>query len=214
MRFLADVELDDGEVVKAHCTNTGSMKSCIENGAEVYLSLSNNPDRKTKYTWEMIKISGSWVGINTNNPNVLAHEWISKGLIPELIGYNYFKREYSWGDSRFDLMCSNESETCFVEVKNVTFKEGNLALFPDAVTNRGLKHLNTLVDARKSGFRVVMLYVVQRIDCEIFGIAKDIDADYYAGFRNARDNGVEVLAYTAIVSPAGIILGNKLPIEN
>lgn len=213
MRFLADVKLDEGEVVKAHCTNTGSMKSCIEAGAKVYLSKSNNPERKTQFTWEMIEINGRWVGINTNNPNNLAFEWVSGGLIPELAGYKEFKREFTWLDCRFDLMCRNDHETVLIEVKNVTYKEGNYALFPDAQTSRGLKHLNTLVEAKRMGFRVVMLYVIQRTDCQKFGIAKEIDPEYYTGFKNAINNGVEILPYTAEVSPAEIVLGKKLQLE-
>ncbi|HSM49126.1 MAG TPA: DNA/RNA nuclease SfsA, partial [Draconibacterium sp.] len=119
-RFLADVRLDDGTEVVAHCTNSGSMKSCIENGAEVYLSPVTDPKRKTKFTWEMIKIGGSWVGINTGNPNKLAFEAISAGTIPDLTGYTNVMREVVFGDSRFDVFAENESEKCFVEVKNVT----------------------------------------------------------------------------------------------
>ena len=131
-RFLADVLLDDGTEVVAHCTNSGSMKSCIENGAEVYLSPVTDPTRKTRFTWEMIKIGGSWVGINTGNPNKLAFEAISAGTIPDLSGYSKVTREVVFGDSRFDVFAENETEKCFVEVKNVTLKEGKYALFVTA----------------------------------------------------------------------------------
>ena len=119
-RFLADIRLDDGSVVTAHCINSGTMKSCIEEGAEVYLTPVNDPKRRTKFTWEMIKINGDWVGINTGNPNKLAFEAISEGLIDGLQGYTDVKSEVKWDDSRFDLMAKNELETCFIEVKNVT----------------------------------------------------------------------------------------------
>ncbi|MDX9696777.1 MAG: DNA/RNA nuclease SfsA, partial [Bacteroidales bacterium] len=134
MRFLADVKLDSGETVTAHCTNSGSMKSCLEKGAEVYLSPVDDPNRKTKFTWEMIKINGDWVGINTSNPNKLAFEAVKAGQIEKLKGYTEVQAEVKFDDSRFDLMAKNDTETCFIEVKNVTYKEGNYALFPDAVT--------------------------------------------------------------------------------
>ena len=212
-RFLADVELDDGTVVTAHCTNSGSMKSCLENGAAVYLSPVNDPKRKTKFTWEMIEINGGWVGINTGNPNILAFEAIRDGRIPELTGYDLVRREVKFGDSRFDVMAENSSEVCFVEVKNVTYKEGRYALFPDAVTTRGLKHLNTLVKVKESGKRAVMLYVVQRGDVEVFAPAREIDPAYAGALENAVKQGVEVLAYVADVSPERIVFGRKLPVE-
>ena len=147
-RFLADIKLDNGTVVVAHCTNSGSMKSCLENGAEVYLTPENDPKRRTQFTWEMIKINGDWIGINTGNPNKLAFEAISTGKISELAGYSTVKREVQFGDSRFDIYAENESEKCFVEVKNVTLKEGKYALFPDSVTTRCRKHLKTLMDVK------------------------------------------------------------------
>jgi len=167
MRFLADVKLDSGEVVTAHCTNSGSMKSCLENGAEVYLSPVDDPTRKTKFTWEMIKINGVWIGINTSNPNKLAFEEVKAGRIEKLKGYTGVQAEVKFDDSRFDLMAKNSKETCFIEVKNVTYKEGNYALFPDAVTSRGRKHLETLVKVKEQGMRAVMLYVIQRTDVDV-----------------------------------------------
>ena len=212
-RFLADVELADGTIVTAHCTNSGSMKSCLEDNARVYLTPVNDPKRKTKFTWEMIEIDNQWVGINTGNPNIIAYESIKNGLIPELSGYNLVKREVKFGNSRFDVMAENSQEVCFVEVKNVTYKKDKYALFPDAVTSRGLKHLNTLIEVKKSGRRAVMLYIIQRQDVEIFGPAEEIDPEYAKGLRNAINNGVEVLAYQVLVSPEEIILDKKLPIE-
>ncbi len=144
-RFLADVILDDGTEVTAHCTNSGTMKSCLEEGAEVLLTPVDDPKRKTRFTWEMILIEGDWVGINTANPNALAFEWVSEGLVPGLEGLTALKREVKWGDSRFDLYGEGPDGGCFIEVKNVTLKEGKKALFPDAVTERGRKHLNTLI---------------------------------------------------------------------
>ena len=212
-RFLADVELDDGTKVTAHCTNSGTMKSCLEDGAEVYLTPVNDPKRRTKFTWEMIKIDERWVGINTNNPNKIAFEAVSNNLIPELSGYDFVKREVKYGDSRFDVMAQKDGETCFIEVKNVTMKEGNAALFPDAVTTRGRKHLNTLVDVKKQGMRAVMLYIIQRMDVERFGPADDIDPEYGKALREAYRQGVEIIPMQAEVTPERIELIRKLEFE-
>lgn len=212
-RFLADVRLDDGTEIVAHCTNSGSMKSCLENGAEVYLTPVNDPKRKTKFTWEMIKINNNWVGINTGNPNRIAFETISAGMIKELEGYSTVKREVKFGDSRFDIFAENENEKCFVEVKNVTLKEGNYALFPDAVTIRGRKHLNTLIEVKQEGIRAVMLYIIQRIDVDIFAPAKEIDPLYAIALKQAVLAGVEVIAVQVKVTPFRIDLLRKLPVE-
>lgn len=211
-RFLADVELDDGKIVTAHCTNSGAMTSCLENGAEVYLTPVDDPKRKTKFTWEMIKINGDWVGINTGNPNILAYEAIKKGEIEHLSGYIEVKREVKWGDSRFDVWAKNANEECFIEVKNVTMKVHDCALFPDARTTRGLKHLETLINAKKSGFRAVMLYIIQRSDVSTFSTAVNIDPEYDAGLRKAMQNGVEVIAMQAKVDPEIIELVKPLEV--
>ncbi|MGE0021249.1 MAG: DNA/RNA nuclease SfsA [Draconibacterium sp.] len=212
-RFLADVKLDTGETVVAHCTNSGSMKSSIETGAEVYLSPAADPARKTRFTWEMIKINGDWVGINTANPNKLAFEAISAGKIHGLTGYTKVAREVSFGDSRFDIYAENETEKCFVEVKNVTMKEGKFALFPDAVTTRGQKHLNTLVEVKAAGMRAVMLYVIQRMDVDVFGAAVNIDPDYSEMLIKAAESGVEIIAMQAKVTPDSIEFVRKLPVQ-
>ncbi|WP_340112918.1 DNA/RNA nuclease SfsA [Maribellus mangrovi] len=212
-RFLADVELDDGTVVVVHCTNSGTMKSCLESGAEVYLTPVNDPKRKTKFTWEMIRINGDWIGINTGNPNVLANEAIKNNEIPGLTGYSNVKREVKYGDSRFDVFAENEHEKCFIEVKNVTLKEGKYALFPDAVTTRGQKHLKTLMQVKADGMRAVMLYIVQRTDVEVFAPAKEIDPDYAAALKDAVENGVEVIVMQAKIKPEEIRFTNLLPVD-
>lgn len=212
-RFLADVELDDGTEVVAHCTNSGTMKSCLETGAEVYLTPVNDPKRKTKFTWEMIRINGDWIGINTGNPNILAYEAIKKNEIPGLTDYTSVTREVKYGDSRFDVFAENEHEKCFVEVKNVTLKEGKYALFPDAVTTRGQKHLKTLMQVKADGMRAVMLYIVQRTDVEVFAPAKEIDPDYAAALKEAMENGVEVIVMQAKIKPEEIRLTNQLPVD-
>jgi len=212
-RFLADVLLDDGIQVTAHCTNSGSMKSCLEEGAEVWLSPVDDPKRKTQFTWEMIHIGGDWVGINTSNPNSLAFEWISQGIVPGLEGFTELKREVKWEDSRFDLYGKAPDGSCFIEVKNVTLKEGERALFPDAVTERGRKHLNTLIRVKQSEMRAVMLYVVQRMDVEVFSTASEIDPAYAETLGEAVRKGVEVMVAQAKVSPEGITFYRMLPVE-
>jgi sugar fermentation stimulation protein A len=212
-RFLTDVKLDDGTEVVAHCTNSGSMKSCLEEGAEVYLSPVNDPKRKTKFTWEMIRINDRWVGIHTGRPNQLAVEALRYGQIPGLTGYSEVRPEVKIQDSRLDVMAQNDRETCFIEVKNVTLKEGEYALFPDAVTTRGRKHLETLIRLKVEGYRAVMLYIIQRMDVEVFAPAKEIDPGYSETLKKAVESGVEVFPVQAEVSPQGIVLRDVLPYE-
>ncbi len=211
-RFLADIELEDGTVVVAHCTNSGSMKSCIKEGAPVLLSVAEDPKRKTRFTWEMIYINNGWVGVNTLMPNRLVYDAISNNTLDSLLGYDIIKREVKFGDSRFDIYCENDIEKCFIEVKNVTMKVGNSALFPDAVTERGRKHLETLIKVKEQGLRAVMVYVIQRMDVSSFGLASDIDPDYSDSLRRAIRNGVEIMALQARVYPVGIEIVNHLPI--
>ena len=212
-RFLTDIELDHGEVVIAHTSNSGSMKSCLEEGAEVYLTHVDDPKRKTKYTWEMIKINESWVGINTAIPNVLVYEAVKNNQIEPLKGYTQVKREVKYEDSRFDVYAANENEECYIEVKNVSLKDGEFARFPDAVTTRGKKHLETLIRVKQEGKRAVMVYVIQRMDVEVFTPAFDIDPDYAATLKKAFESGVEIYPIRAVVSPQGIVLGELLPFK-
>ncbi len=212
-RFLADVQLDDGKIVTAHCTNSGSMKSCLENDAEVYLSPVNDSKRKTKFTWEMIKINNNWIGINTGNPNKLAFEAVLNNQIEKLKGYSEVKREVKFGDSRFDIMAKNETEICFIEVKNVTLKVGDYALFPDAITSRGKKHLETLIKVKENGMRAVMLYIIQRTDVSIFAPANEIDPEYAKTLKKAYNNGIEIIPMQAKVTPEKIDLVKELPFE-
>lgn len=212
-RFLTDMELDSGEVVIAHTSNSGSMKSCLEEGAEVYLTHVDDPKRKTQYTWEMIKINGDWVGINTAVPNILVYEAVLNQEIEALKGYTTVKREVKFEDSRFDVFASNEDEECFIEVKNVSLKDGKYARFPDAVTTRGKKHLETLMRVKAEGKRAVMVYVIQRSDVEIFTPAFNIDPDYAATLKKAYESGVEVYPIRAAVSPEKIELADILPFQ-
>ncbi len=229
-RFLADVELEDGpkagQMVTAHCANSGSMLSVNEPGAEVWLSPARNPDRKLKYTWEMIRVGRSLVGINTSLPNGLVAEAIEKGKIPELAGYGSLRREVKYGEnSRIDLLLENENghgggganhEKCYVEVKNVTMKrdlsKDAPAEFPDAVTTRGAKHLRELSAMVREGHRAVMFYLVQRQDAKSFAIAADIDPVYAEGLAAARKAGVEVLCYGCKLSKNEIRVESPLPL--
>jgi len=205
-RFLADVELENGEKVTAHCTNTGSMKSVNFPGADVLLSPVNDPKRKTKYTWEMIKINDQWAGVNTSNANTLAFEWVSNNKIPALKNLKELRREKKFGDSRFDIYGFDGEKEVWMEVKNVSLKEGEFALFPDAVTTRGQKHLKTLMQVIEEGHRAAMIYVIQRSDVHQFAAAKDIDPDYAQLLEDAKQKGVEVYACQAKLSEEGIKL--------
>lgn len=196
-RFMADVELENGEIVTAHCANSGSMLSVQDKGAEVWLSPSDNPERKLKYTWEMIRIGEALVGVNTAHPNKIVEEAILAGQIPELCGYANLKREVKYGkSSRIDVFLSDpDKPDCYVEVKNVTLRRGEAADFPDAVTARGAKHLQELSDMVAEGKRAVMFYLIQRPDCQVMGIAGDIDPTYQSELRQAMAKGVEVISY-------------------
>lgn len=212
-RFLADIRLDNNQIITAHCTNSGSMKSCLEDNAEVYLTPVNDPKRKTKFTWEMIKINDDWVGINTGNPNKLAFEAVKNGEIGKLKGYTEVRREVTFEDSRFDVMAKNEEETCFIEVKNVSYKEGPYALFPDAITRRGKKHLETLIKVKEQGMRAVMIYLIQRTDVTIFAPAKEIDPEYAKTLKKAFAQGVEIIPLQAKVSPEKIEIIREIHFE-
>ena len=211
-RFLADIELDSGKFITAHCPNSGSMKTCANPGWKVLLSESDNPKRKYKYTWEMVHNEKCWIGINTIIPNIIAEEAIKDGTISELSRYDDIKREVKYGEnSRIDILLQSENEKCYVEVKNVTLVEedGNY-YFPDAVTSRGLKHLNELMEMKKQGHRAVMIYVIQRSDGKTFKPAAHIDPKYTEGLKTAFDNGVEILVWQANVQSTDIKLTKKI----
>jgi sugar fermentation stimulation protein A len=214
-RFLADIKLDNGKIVTAHCPNSGSMKSCKEPGSRVYLSHHDKPSRKLKYTWEMIEDNHTWVGINTGHPNKLVMQAIKDKHIKELEGYSIIKPEVKLGaHSRIDILLEKSDEICYVEVKNVSLKENGQARFPDAVTERGHKHLKELMNVVKQGHRAVIFFVVQREDTNSFSPADDIDPTYGKLLRKAvQTGGVEALAYQAKVSPKEIKISLSLPIK-
>jgi sugar fermentation stimulation protein A len=210
-RFLADVRLPSGEIVTAHCTNTGSMLGCKEPGSVVYLSLSPNKGRKLAYTWEMIQIKRTWIGINTLHPNRLVAEAIEAGAIPELRGYDVIRREIKVSaHSRLDLCLEGRSGCCYVEVKNVTASFNSAAAFPDAVSERATKHLKELIRLKRKGHRAAIVFVVQRGDCDHFRPADEIDPEYGRWLRRAVKAGVEALPYLAKVTPKGIVLTGRL----
>ncbi len=210
-RFLADIELDDGAVVTAHCPNSGSMLSCNAPGSEVRLSFHDNPSRKYPHTWEMIKVNSIWVGINTQVPNRLLDEAVLRNELAEFSEYHEVIREPKVGPhSRLDLLLRAGDRRCFVEIKNVTLVEDRVALFPDAVTARGNKHLMELMELKRKGHRAVIVFIIQRIDGQYFQPASHIDPVYSATLWEAYRNGVEVLAYRAMVTPEAIELERKI----
>ena len=213
-RFLADVRLEDGEIVTAHCTNTGSMMGCKEPGSAVYISRSDNLNRKLAYTWEMIEINNRWVGINTMHPNKLVPEAVESGVIEELSGYPTIRREVKVSaHSRLDLCLEGSRPNCFVEVKNVTLAVDGTAAFPDAVSERGTKHLRELMRLKRQGHRAAIVFVIQRGDCGNFRPADEIDREYGRWLRKAVKAGVEALPYIAKVTPKEIILSERIAIQ-
>jgi len=212
-RFLVHVQLDDGREVVAHTNNTGTMLGCNTPGAPVWLSPADKPERKLKWTYELIEADGVLVGINTMVPNRLTQEGVEDGVITELQGYDSLRREVRYGEnSRIDLLLERGTDRCWVEVKNVTLTRDGASLFPDAVTERGRKHLRELTVRVAAGDRAVMLYVVQRTDAEWFAPADDIDPAYGAALREAANAGVEALCYQADVTTTRIHLARSLPV--
>ncbi len=214
-RFLSDVALGSGEQVVAHCANPGSMMGLAEPGMTVWLSPSRNPARKLKYSWELVAAGDGLVGINTSHPNAIVAEALTAGRIAELAGYGGLRREVRYGrNSRIDILLEQDGRPpCYVEVKNVTLKRGaEAAEFPDAVTERGAKHLAELADMAASGARAVMFFLAQRGDCSRLEIAGDIDPKYAAAFGAALERGVEAVCYSCKVAPEAIELDRGLPL--
>jgi sugar fermentation stimulation protein A len=213
-RFLADVQLDDGSVLTVHCANPGAMSTCSDPGIAVRISDSGNPKRKLPHSLEQVRPGRSWVCVNTARPNAVVEAAIQRRLIPGLADYASLRREVSDGAaSRIDLLLEGDQGRCWVEVKNVTLKAGTVARFPDAVTERGLKHLRALGDLRAAGDRAVMLYFVGRADVRSFGPARDVDAAYAVGLERAVEAGVEVIPVRALVSRRGLGVGPVLPYD-
>ncbi|MFN3497376.1 MAG: DNA/RNA nuclease SfsA [Pannonibacter indicus] len=215
-RFLADVVLDSGEEITAHCANPGSMLGLNAPGSLVYLSRSDNPARKLAWSWEIIEADGALVGISTAHPNRLVEEALLAGLIPELAGFASLRREVKYGkNSRIDILLEGaDGGLTYVEVKNVhLMRQAGLAEFPDSVTARGAKHLVELEDMVRAGHRAVMVYLVQRPDCSELDFAADIDPAYAAALRQAMAGGVEAHAIGCEVTPEFIRATRKVAIR-
>jgi len=195
-RFLADVQLEDGSVVTAHTTNTGSMKTCWDPGDRVLLEPATNPDRKLKFTWLAVERSGGWVGVETGMPNRVVAEAARRDLLPGMSGLHGVRTEVKYGaeNSRIDVLAlDGEGRQVFIEVKNTTLKAGDWALFPDAVTERGTKHLRELQAMVREGHRAVIALFVHRTDVDRFDAAREIDPGYAAELDRAAAAGVVVL---------------------
>lgn len=220
-RFLADVELEGGEIITASCANTGSMRGLVEPGVTVWLSESDSPTRKYRHTWEMVEHDGGHgptiVGINTGHPNKIVGEAIEAGKITPLKGYATLRREVKYGkNSRIDILLEDVKKgLCYVEIKNVHFlRKPGLAEFPDSVTVRGAKHLAELSDMVADGHRAAMIYLVQRADAKRLKLARDIDPGYGKAFDLAAKAGVEAFAYRCDLSEQGINLARKIPVSS
>jgi sugar fermentation stimulation protein A len=212
-RFFTDVKLDK-EVVTAHCPNTGSMKGLLGEGNDVFLLQNNDPKRKLKYGLEIIKTRKNLVGVNTHMANRIAEHALENNLIKELKNNDLIKPEVFFNkETRFDFLIEKNKQKSFVEVKNVTlFRNKDTAEFPDTVTTRGTKHLLTLIDAIKKGYKSYLLFLVQIQNMEKFKIAKDIDAEYYKNYLIAKKAGVKFLAYRCDISSKKIFIDKKLKI--
>ena len=214
-RFLADVELKNHEIVTVHCPNSGSMKGCAMPGSPVWISTSDNPKRKLKYTWELLQAKDSMIGINTQVPNKLIKAAIENNQISEFTEFTKVRAEVKTSDhTRLDLLLENEAQkTCYVEIKNCTLVEDGVAMFPDAVTIRGQKHLDELVRLRKEGHRAVIFYLIQRMDARVFTPAAMIDKDYAKKLKNAVKNGVEIVTRDTFIDPGIIQLRRSVPVR-
>jgi sugar fermentation stimulation protein A len=212
-RFFTDVKLSK-EIVIAHCPNTGSMMGLLNEGNEVYISKNNDPKRKLKYTLEIIKVKKNLIGVNTHFANKIAHHGLSNNLIKEIVNSDSIKPEVFFNkETRFDFLIEKNKQKIFVEVKNVTLsRENKIAEFPDSITSRGSKHLKTLIEATKKGYKCYLLFLVQIESVESFKIARDIDEEYYKNYLIAKKSGVNFLAYRCKITPQEITIEKKLNI--
>lgn len=211
-RFLADVRLPDSSEITVHCPNSGSMLGCGDPGLPVMLSRAANPNRKYPQTLEMVKVGATWVGVNTGLTNRLAREAMEAGLFPELGKILAIRPEVKIGNSRLDFCLETDQGTTWVEVKNCSLALGATALFPDAVTERGTRHLRELLSLHQAGQRAAILFCIQREDVESFSPAAAIDPLYAATLAEVMAQGVLALAWQTAISPAGIIIARRLPV--
>ena len=210
-RFLADIILENKEIITAHVPNSGAMTSCIEENCDVWLTFHDNPKRKLKYTLELTLINENLICTNTGVANKIAIEAIKNGTIKELQNYSSLKPEQKYGqNSRIDILLENENEKCYVEVKSVSLKIDDYLAFPDAVTSRGTKHLNELYEMTLQGHRAVMLYIIQRTNNLPFRLACEIDKKYCELFNEVTKKGVEVLVYQSNIDYENIYIDKKI----
>lgn len=214
-RFLADIALDEGGTITAHCPNPGSMMGLNAPGSRCWVSVSENPKRKLAHTLEVLEADGTLVAMNTMSPNKIAEAAIRNGAIPALAGYDAIRREVKYGaNSRIDLLLTGETRPdCYVEVKNChLMRTPGLAEFPDSVTARGAKHLFELSRRVEAGDRAVNLFIVQRGDCTRLSPAEDLDPAYAQALREAARDGVEILAYGCAVTLEGVALTKSMEV--
>ena len=213
-RFFVDIKIKN-QIITAHCPNTGSMYGLLKEGNKVWVSKSKNPNRKLKYTLEIIEDKNVKVGINTHSSNKIVHHALKNNLIKELQNLKEIKPETKFGiNTRFDFLVTDKDGKAFVEVKNVTLsRKKKIAEFPDAVTARGLKHINELINASKKKFKIYILYLVQRDDCDSFSIAVDIDNNYAKALSQAIKKKLNILCYDCKFSSKGIKLNKKIKIK-
>jgi len=216
-RFLADIRLESGENITAHCPNPGRMTGLSNPGSRVWVSCSPNPNRKLPFTVELIEADGGLVGVNTHHPNKIVREAIEAHRIAQLKGYNSLRTEVKYAErSRVDILLEDEKiGRCWVEVKNVHLRrdsrESNgTAEFPDSVTVRGSRHIEDLVDQIKIGDKSVLIFLIQRMDCQDFKIARDIDPVYYETLLRGMENGLEVLCFDTNITLSSISLRNSI----
>ena len=210
-RFFVDIKIKD-KIVTAHCPNTGSMIGLLNKGNKAWLSKSNNLKRKLKYTLQIIKDSHSKVGINTHLTNKIVLDGLKNNYVKEFQKKKLIKQEVKFGkNTRFDFLITEKNRKSFIEVKNVTLsRRRGVAEFPDAITLRGHKHINELIKAHKKGYKIYILYLVQREDCEKFEIAKDIDLKYYQLLKKAVKKKLKILCYDCKFSSKGIKLNSEM----
>ncbi len=210
-RFFVDIKIND-KIITAHCPNTGSMYGLLKKGNKVWISKSNNPNRKLKYTLEIIEDNNSKVGVNTHSSNKIVFHALKNNLIKEFNEILEIKPETKFGkNTRFDFLIFSKKNKTFIEVKNVTLsRKKGIAEFPDSVTTRGLKHLNELVQASKKNFQIYIIYLIQRNDCKSFTIAKDIDPDYANALSLAVKNKLNILCYDCKFLSKGIKINREI----
>ena len=210
-RFFVDIKMGNNTIT-AHCPNTGSMMGLLKKGNKVWFSRSNNPKRKLKYTLQIFENQNSKIGINTHLTNKIVFDALKKRSIKNFIKLDDIKQEVKFGENtRFDFLLTEKTKKTFIEVKNVTLSRKNkIAEFPDAITSRGLKHIEELLRAKQKGFEIYLFFVIQRNDCSKFQLAKDIDPKYCELLKKAVKKNLKILCYDCKFSPKGIKLNREI----